>query len=404
MSSRAVRVRLTAAATLVTALVLVGAAALLLVLFWRTQVDAADDLSRGRAADLARLAQRDAVPPLIADVGDDSVAQVVGRDGTVLGASGNLGDAPAVSTYVPPDGAARQLDLDGVPDDDETEDYRAWALRAEAPDGPVVVYVGTARESTRETVTALAVSLAVGLPVVLLVAAGLLWGLVGRTLRPVEEAHARQRAFVADAAHELQSPLAAYRAALEVGLAYPDVTDWPETARELLDDGERMERLVRDLLFLARQDDAPSVTRPVDLDDVVLEEVRRLRTGRGIEVDASGVSAGPVLGSRPDLARMVRNLLENAQRHARSRVVVTLASTADGVRLTVSDDGPGVAPHHRGHVFERFYRGDEARAHETGSTGLGLAIVRAVAQRHGGSAELGPADPGATFVVRLPTS
>ena len=404
MATRTVRVRLTAAATLVTALVLLAAAALLLVLFWRTQVDAVDDLSRGRAADLARLAERGAVPPLIADVGDDSVAQVVAADGSVLGASGNLGDASAISTYVPAGDAPVQLDLDGVPDDNETEDYRAWALRAEATDGPVVVYVGTSREATRETVGALAVSLAVGLPVVLLVAAGLLWVLVGRTLRPVEEAHARQRAFVADAAHELQSPLAAHRTALEVALAYPDRTDWPETARGLLDDGERMERLVRDLLFLARQDDAPALARPVDLDDVVLEEVRRLGAGRGVVIDTTGVSAGPVLGSRPDLARMVRNLLENAQRHARSRVVVTLAEGADGVRLTVADDGPGVEPQARAHVFERFYRGDEARAHETGSTGLGLAIVRAVAQRHGGSATLGVPDPGATFVVRLPRS
>ncbi|MCW2834668.1 MAG: hypothetical protein JWN68_2621, partial [Nocardioides sp.] len=270
------------------------------------------------------------------------------------------------------------------------------------PDGSAVVYVGHSREADNESMVSLAGSLALGLPLVLVAATGLLWGLIGRTLRPVEEAHQRQRAFVADAAHELQSPLAAYRTTLEVALAHPVDTDWTSTARSLLADGDQMERLVRDLLFLARQDEGAVAHGLVDLDDVVLEEARRLRSSARVEIDTSGVSAAPMTGSRADLGRMVRNLLANADQHATSRVTVLLTSDGDSARLAVADDGPGVPARLRSHVFDRFCRGDEARAHETGSTGLGLAIVRAVAERHGGTAQLDHASAGATFIVRLP--
>ena len=98
----------------------------------------------------------------------------------------------------------------------------------------------------------------------------------------------------------------------------------------------------------------------------------------------------------------MRNLLANAEQHATSRVTVSLTSDSTGARLVVADDGPGVPSEHRDRVFDRFFRGDESRAHETGSTGLGLAIVRAVAGRHGGTATLDEHTPGATFVVHLP--
>lgn len=253
-----------------------------------------------------------------------------------------------------------------------------------------------------ETVASLVGALALGMPVVLVLASVLLWTLIGRTLRPVEEANRRQRAFVADAAHELQSPLAAYRASIEVGLEHPESTDWPLNARALLADSDRMEQLVRDLLFLARQDEGQATRRLVDLDDVVLEEARRLRASARVEIDTSGVSAAPVSGARSDLGRLVRNLLANAEQHASSRVSVTLTSDATGARLVVTDDGPGVPAEDRDRVFDRFFRGDESRAPESGSTGLGLAIVQAVAGRHGGTARLDHDAPGATFVVHLP--
>ncbi len=411
------RLRLTVVAALILAVILLLASVVIVLLFQQAVQTSADDLSRSRAQDLVTAFEAGGLPALLTDVGDNSVAQVVSQDGRVLAASANLRDSGAMTDLTPDGDSFQSFDLSGVPDDSETEDYRVWALTAHGPDGAAVVYVGHSGEAVSESSASLVRSLAFGLPLVLLTATVLLWVLIGRTLRPVEEAYRRQRAFVADAAHELQSPLAAYRTCLEVALARPADTDWPLTARSLLADGDRMERLVRDLLFLARQDGAPTDHRLVDLDDVVLEEARRLRASARVEIDTSGVSAAPVLGSRGDLGRLVRNLLANAAQHATSQVSVTLTSDATGVRLVVVDDGPGVPREHRDHVFARFYRGEESRAHESGSTGLGLAIVRAVTLRHGGTVHLedghrggrpleeGPVEegsPGATFVVQLP--
>lgn len=401
-TERRLRWRLTAVAALVLAAILVVAAVSIVLVFQRSLIATADDLSRTRALDVAAAVEGDALSQVLVDVGDDSVAQVVGAEGRVLAASANLGDSGPITSLRPEDDEPTAYDLEDVRDDDQTEDFRVWAVTASGPDGPAVVYVGHSTEATVEAVASLVGALALGLPIVLVLATALLSVLIGRTLRPVEEAHRRQRAFVADAAHELQSPLAAYRTSIEVGLEHPGSTDWPSTARTLLADSDRMEQLVRDLLFLARQDEGPATHRLLDLDDVVLEEARRLRASARVEIDTSAVSAAPVSGSRSDLGRLVRNLLANAEQHATSRVTVSLTSDGSGARLVVADDGPGVAAEHRDRVFDRFYRGDEARAHETGSTGLGLSIVRAVAERHGGTARLADGPAGATFVVELP--
>ncbi|HXH77948.1 HAMP domain-containing sensor histidine kinase [Nocardioides sp.] len=396
------RLRLTAVASLVLAMILLLASVLIVLLFQRSVHAAADDLTRSRAHDVAASFEAGVLPAVLTEVGDDSVGQVVSEDGRVLAASVNLRTSGPITERTPDGQGAEAFDLEDVPDDDETEDFRVWAISAQGPEGSAVVYVGHSGEAVNESMSSLVASLALGLPLVLVAATVLLWVLIGRTLRPVEEAHRRQRTFVADAAHELQSPLTVYRTSLEVAMEHPVDTDWTLTARSLLSEVDQMEQLVRDLLFLARQDGAPVAHRLVDLDDVVLEEARRLRSSARVEIDTSGVSAAPVTGSRADLGRLVRNLLANADQHAASRVSVRLTSDAGGARLVVADDGPGVPARLRAHVFDRFCRGDEARAHETGSTGLGLAIVRAVAERHGGTAQLDGASPGATFVVWLP--
>lgn len=394
------RLRLTAVATAVSAVVLVAASVLVLALFQRQVTDNADDLATSRAEDLAALAAAGRLPDLLTDIGDDSVGQVIGPDGSVLAASASLGAAPAVTDRLGSEDPVR-IDLDGVPDDDETEDYRAWLVTAQGPDGPVTAVVGTSREAIREDVLALGLALLVAMPLVLLAAAALLWFLLGRTLRPVEDAHQRQRTFVADAAHELQSPLASYRTQLEVAQRQDDPAGWRAVVSDLLAETDRMERLVRDLLFLARQDSSASAMSLVDLDDVVLEEVARVRPTTAVDVDVTGVSAAPVRGNRDDLARLVRNLLANAVRHASARVQVACRQDATGSLLVVEDDGPGVDPGLRDAVFERFRRGDPARGHAAG-TGLGLSIVRAVADRHGGTVRVADGGGGARFEVRLP--
>jgi signal transduction histidine kinase len=220
----------------------------------------------------------------------------------------------------------------------------------------------------------------------------------------LEAASELQRQFVADASHELQSPLASFRAQLEVSLAHPELTDWPETARLLAQDSARLEHLVRDLLFLAREDHGQPAAphSPVDLDDIVLDEAARLRSHCAVHIDTAEVSAAPVLGNPGDLARLVRNLVDNAVTHAASVVRLTL-STADGeARLVVEDDGPGVAQDEQGRLFDRFYRSDDARGRAEGGTGLGLAIARAIAEEHAGRISIEDAPVGARFVVVLP--
>ncbi|HET7734814.1 MAG TPA: HAMP domain-containing sensor histidine kinase, partial [Nocardioidaceae bacterium] len=269
------------------------------------------------------------------------------------------------------------------------------------------VYVGTSLELVDEAVTTLRRLLLPSLPVAVVVLAGLTWVVVGRLLTRLEANSRRQRAFAADASHELQTPLTAIRAQLEVALARQESVDWPVLARELLQGTQEMERLVRDLLFLAQEDEQTRANVPtdlVDLDDVVLEEVARVRGGSSVVLDTSKVSGAPVRGSREQLGRLVRNLLENAERHASSRVDVTLSASNGDVRLAVSDDGPGVPPQERARIFERFVRLDDARSRVAGGAGLGLSIVAAIAERHGGSVIVGDAPSGACFEVRLPSA
>jgi signal transduction histidine kinase len=491
-----VRARTTLLATVVVALALLLGAVTLVLVLDRALTRSGDDAARARVADLAALASAGALPATLPVTGEDDVAQVVGPEGRVVTASATLRDAGPLLARTPVIPGPRGGDptvatVEDVPDGAEREAYRVWAARAGTPDGPVTVSVGTSLESVRETVTTLQTVLAVGLPPLLALLALTTWVVVGRALRPVEairaevadvsvraldrrvpvpsgddevarlartmnamldrleEASTRQRAFVADASHELQGPLAALRAELEVALTRPGATDWAATARALLDDSARLERLVRDLLFLARTDEAPVPERRlVDLDDVVLEEATRVRGTAPVPVDTRDVSAAPVHGSRDELARLARNLLDNAARHARTRVRVSLAVVAEGsaaegsagaaagdgssdggtadtvVVLTVTDDGPGVPAGARERVFDRFVRLDDARTPSddartpsddtrtpageppvgapAAGTGLGLAIVRAVAGRHGGTVAVEDAEPGARFVVRLP--
>jgi signal transduction histidine kinase len=222
--------------------------------------------------------------------------------------------------------------------------------------------------------------------------------MTGRALRPVQLSIERQRRFVADAAHELQTPLASVRTDLEVALAHPASTTWDSTARDVLGANERMTTLVRDLLVLARSDGANTLPpRAVELGDVVREELAHV-TSTALDASIDDVA---VSGRRDDLARVVRNLVDNAVRHAATRVSVTLSSDGSDAVLVVADDGPGVPVAERDRVFERFVRLDEDRGRSTGGTGLGLAIVRELVAAHGGTVTIDGA-AGAEFCVRLP--
>jgi signal transduction histidine kinase len=191
---------------------------------------------------------------------------------------------------------------------------------------------------------------------------------------------------------------------LERELASAPDTSRRETTEELLADTVRLQRLVEDLLTLAVTDDSAvdEVHRePVDLDELVLAEARRLRARTTYTVDTSEVSGAQLDVNTEQFARVVRNLLDNAASHAETTVRVALFETATAITLEVSDDGPGVPAEARERIFERFARLDDARSRDNGGTGLGLAIVREVIASHGGTIAVDE-PPGATFTVILP--
>jgi signal transduction histidine kinase len=290
----------------------------------------------------------------------------------------------------------------------------------------------------------------VGIPVLVALVGALAWVLVGRALKPVESmrrevdeithttlhrrvaepgsgdevdrlAHTmnemldrlelaadRQRQFISDASHELRSPLTTIRTQIEVADRHPDVAEWESVRGSMLDEVERLDDMVADLLQLARLDEtgggptpAPSGTE-VDLDELALHEASRLRS-LGVAVDASGVGAVRVTGDVAALSRMVRNLADNAARHAGSRIALAVSLEHGQAVVRVDDDGAGVPTGDRERVFERFTRLDESRTRGAGGAGLGLALVRSVASAHGGTARVDDSPlGGARFEVALP--
>ncbi|MER7517052.1 HAMP domain-containing sensor histidine kinase [Streptomyces sp. NPDC126499] len=233
-----------------------------------------------------------------------------------------------------------------------------------------------------------------------------------RTLDRLEQASVRQRQFVADAAHELRSPLAGLRAQLESALRHPEGVEWPEVVGEAVQDVVRLQALANDLLLLARMDGAPradAAEEEVGLGPLIedlLREHRHLPVARGLDLDGGAPAHAYVNGNPAQLERLLRNLLDNACRHARSRVTVRCAEVG-GARweLSVEDDGPGIPVADRERVFERFTRLDAARARSDGGAGLGLAIAREIAVRHGGTLAVADGDGdrgGARLVAHLP--
>lgn len=202
----------------------------------------------------------------------------------------------------------------------------------------------------------------------------------------------RQREFVSDASHELRSPITTIRALLEVALTHPERMEPEIVLREVLAETIRLEALVADLLALAQLDEGHVLPREeIDLDDIVFEEAARVRA---IPVDTHGVTGIKVWGDRKSLSHLVRNLLDNAARHAASRVLVSTRLEGNTSVLLVDDDGPGVPEADRARVFERFTRLSSSRSRDTGGAGLGLAVVQRIAEQHGAIVRIDRAPQG----------
>ncbi|MCX5327962.1 cell wall metabolism sensor histidine kinase WalK [Streptomyces sp. NBC_00140] len=400
---RAVRVRATVVAALAVGLALIAGGAALVVGLRVELSNDVRDAARVRAREVARVIEAGrGVPEVSVADAEEEFLQVVDERGTVVAASSNIEGLPALARLRP--GGSTEAD---TPIDEDP--FLVVAVGARDGDRRLTVLDGRTPAGVAEATSTVTRMLLVGVPVLLVLASAATWVAVGRTLRRVAHAEAAQRRFVSDASHELRSPVATVRQHAEVALAHPGRTDAGALAGTVLDEAVRMQHFVDDLLLLARADEDAirPARRPVDLDDLVFDEARRLRERQdGPRVDSAGVSAGRVLGDEDALRRVVRNLGENAARHARSRVALTLGEAGGTVRLDVDDDGPGVPEGERARVFGRFVRLDEARARGEGGAGLGLAIVAELVAAHGGTVtvETAPELGGARFTVKLPAT
>jgi len=434
-----VRLRSAIAAVLVVALVLAVAAGVFLLLHRQAVVAIVDTAASERAAALAdRVAAQDLVGTdqlLVTPPGESTVIQVVDLTGAVLAASADAHGEPAISRLRPAPGVTLRQDrgLHGLGEDP----FRIVAVGVATPAGPRVVLVGRslapAFESTETEVTLIVL----GYPLLLLAVGAATALFVGRPLRAVEAvrrqvagitarhlhervpvpdaqdevwrlantmnamldrlevASAAQRRFVADAGHELRSPLTTLRVGLELQTPRPEVGP-------LLEETDRLQGLVEDLLLLALVDErglAPRYT-DVDLDDLLDSEHRRLSAATTLIVEVS-VTPVRVRGDQRKLARALRNLVDNAAQHARTRVGLAVWQDAGGAHLEVSNDGPQIPPGEREHIFDRFVRLDGSRPR--GGSGLGLSIVREIAEGHEGAVVVAESAAGRTaFRLTLP--
>ena len=227
---------------------------------------------------------------------------------------------------------------------------------------------------------------------------------LNQVLDRLRRADDSRRAFVADAGHELRSPLATVNVLVDLLAEDRPLDERQVVAGRASAEVDRLAALVDDLLVLASADEErslPIAAAEVDLDDVVLAEASLLRS-RGMPVSVR-VEPARVVGDAPRLGRVMRNLLENAERHKESEVRMQLTNDGREALVTVDNDGPPVAPEDRDRIFGRFVRLDDSRTRDTGGTGLGLAIVAEIVKAHGGStvAEESP-DGWCRFSVRLP--
>jgi len=437
-----IRVRATGAAVLVVGVTLVVASIAMLTVLERSLRENVRTTAESRAEVIARDLARSATSERIAvEDQDDEFVQVLDADGDAVMASANLSNRPALVVLQP--GESRIVG--SVPFEDGS--FLAVGVAASVANGQLTVVLGRSLETVVETHREVAVLLAVGVPLVLVVVGFVTWMVAGRVLAPVdairreveaisvkelhrrvpdppgrdeiarlastmnsmlerlEQAAVRERRFVSDASHELRSPVAAIRQHAEVALSHPDRATMGELAETVLEEDVRLQRIVEDLLMLTRVDEGTLRLRrlPVDLDDLMFEEAARLRAATALRIDSAGVSAGRVVGDRGRLERLVRNLTDNAARHAASEIRLALRGDDGRVVLEVDDDGPGVPAEQRTAVFERFTRLDDARDRRHGGAGLGLAIVAEIAAAHGGSASVVDAPSGgARFLVVLP--
>jgi signal transduction histidine kinase len=414
--------------------------------------------AEARAQDIALIAKRGPLPDPLPGLGEDLLVQVLDRSGTVVASSGSIKGQPALVSVRLDPGASRTFGVASLDESradaasgeggaDPGEPFLIASVGVLASDGTsATVLVAASLNPVQQLVDVLTPRLLIGLPILMMVVGLTVWILTGWALRPVEairsqaeaisassleyrvpvprardeigmlaatmnrmldrlEASASaQRRFISDASHELKSPVASIHMMLDVAGQNPS-EDISALLEDLAAEDARLEQLLADMLTLARFDENPPPPNPtdVDLDDVAFREARSAARSPGLKFDVTGIHPVRLSAEKSSIESLVRNLVENAARHARSTVWIAVQTEGSEAVLTVSDDGPGIAPEDRDRVFERFVRLDQSRTREDGGTGLGLAVCRALARSmHGEVRVVEPLRAGATFEVRLP--
>jgi signal transduction histidine kinase len=437
----------------------VGASLVLAVALLVGALAAATLLRRALASDAeSTLVDRvDEVESLISTGGLSRILQPTGREVgqvQVVDAAGGVVAATlglALTTrldVIPPPGLGHQStatvdgkSIGGVPG----QQYRIVARTVQSGLGPWTIYAVTTLDAAHRAERYLRNALLIGLPLQVALAAWLISRVVARALAPVdamraevdrieaadlsgrvragssddeiaklgltlnrmldrlEESASRQRLFAAAASHELRSPLSTIRTELEVGLAYPDRAEWSKVAEDSLIEVARLEELTRDLRILTRSHSMQAAAAlPMQLSDMVAAEVALRRPDRGVGYRTELIPAN--ISADPDaVVRVVRNLFDNAERHARAEIRVVVWRDLNDVILSVANDGPSIPAEERERIFEPFMRLDEARSLDVGGSGLGLAIVRSIMAALGGSIVAVAVEHGAEFRASFPS-
>lgn len=437
---RSVRARLTLVGSTVLLAGLVLGALVFAQLFERQLVESLDVNLRSLANDRARSIDAGLDPETqLATEQRETAVVVFDSSGQVLANRGFIDPSQVVELV---DGASLTRSLDYTePGENEVE--RAELRIHAAQPGETLVVVASELEQVSNTVGQARGLLALGVPLITLAGAGLLWFAVGRALLPVErmrrdaeaiaalggeqrvhdpesqdelghlaatlndmlarlDANAlSMRRFVSDSSHEIRSPIANIRARVETAQS----DQWAAAKVDVIGEVERIENIINDLTYLARNDESRTdrADGRIELDDLLFAEASRLQHRGAVAVDASGVEPVVIHGDRAQIDRAVRNLVDNAERHAVSRIALAVTAINGRAVLDVDDDGPGIPAEERARVFERFVRLDESRERASGGTGLGLAIVDGIVTDHGGNVAVDRSPlGGARFRISLP--
>ncbi|GAA1897244.1 ATP-binding protein [Williamsia serinedens] len=438
------RARLTILATLLSAVALACAGGLMLLVLHQSLLNSADAATSTRAGELAATLRTESIAGLDASSlttsKDIDAIQIIEAGGRVVAAT--PGDRTTPITR--PLRAGSRATLDGATIGDDPTEYRATAVGVATSRGTVTVAVAAAEGPITEVVLTVAILFASVFPLVLVLLAAATWFFVGRTLRPVERirsevavitssdlskrvsephtgdevdrlagtmnamlqrlqtANEAQLRFVGDASHELRSPLVTLVGLLDLARTRGESINYATIDSILHPEAIRLQMMVDDLLILARADERgiPLRRSVVDVDDIVADEAARLRRLGTVSVVVH-IDAVQVSGDRDKLVRAVRNVADNALRHAHSAIEIGLRSDAGSrsCTITIDDDGDGIPHDDRQRVLDRFVRLDPDRRRSSGGTGLGLAIVDEIVRAHGGAVTIGVARIGGASVT-----